>query len=93
MRYGDVDNITFTNANGKVYNIKDRRKIPNYTILTTISKDKNELADEIAVKKEVYGEFTEDLAYKIYEANVVKLIESRFDFSKLKSIKIPAIED
>lgn len=93
MRYIDVENITFTDANGKVYTIKDRRKIPDYQILTTIGKNKDELADEICVKKEVYGEFTEDLSYRILEANIVKLIEARFDFSKLKEIKIPTIED
>lgn len=93
MRYVDVTNITFTDANGKIYTIKDRRPIPTYTILTTINKNKNALADEICTKKEIYGEFNEDSAYRIYEANIVKLIEARFDFSKLKQIKIPTIED
>lgn len=93
MRYVDVENITFTDANGKVYTIKDRRKIPTYTILTAIGKNDRELADEICIKKEIYGEFNEDLAYRIYEANIVKLIEARFDFSKMKQIQIPTIED
>jgi hypothetical protein len=93
MRYIEIDNIEFTNEDGNTFTIKDRRPIPNYTILTTIKKNNEELADEIAVRREVYGEFAETLSYRIHEANIVKLIENRFDFSKLKEIKIPTIED
>lgn len=93
MRYVAIDNIEFTNANGRTFTIKDRRPIPTYTILTEIDKTSDELGDEIAVKNEVYGENSEDLAYRIYEANIIELIESRFDFSKLKRVKIPTVED
>ena len=93
MRYIAIPNIEFIDANGNIFTIKDRRKIPNYNILTTIKKNKDELGDEIATKREVYGELSENLTYRIYEANVIKLLANRFDFTKLKEIKIPTIED
>jgi len=93
MRYSTIDNIEFTNADNNVHVIKDRRPIPVYNILTTINKNKDALGDEIAVKREIYGPFSEDLTYRLYEANIEDLLEQRFDFSKLKQIKIPAIED
>lgn len=93
MRYIDIRNIEFTNINGKTFKIKDRREIPNYTLLTKYSKDKKELGDEIAVKREIFGEGSESLTYRIYEANIIALIENRFNFEKLKIINIPRIED
>jgi len=93
LRYNNIRNIEFTNANGNVYKIKDRRPIPVYKVLTNYNKTSDEFGDEIAVKREIYGENAESLAYRIFEANTVALIENRFDFTKLKNIVIPTIED
>jgi hypothetical protein len=93
MRYSDIANIEFTNSDNKLHTIKDRRPIPEYTILTTIKKEVGVLHDEVATRREVYGEFSEDLSYRIAEANIIALLENRFDFGKLKKIKIPTIED
>ena len=93
MRYVEVDNIEYTNADGKVHTIKDRRQIPDYNILTSIRKSKEELGDEVATRSEIYGELAEDLTYRIYEANILALIEARLDFEKLRTIKIPSLED
>lgn len=93
MRYNDIANIEFTNSNNKTFKIKDRRPIPKYTIVTRIKKNKNELGDEIAIKRNIFGEGSESLTYRIYEANIIKLIENRFDFEKLRDINIPTLED
>jgi len=92
MRYSEITNIEFTSANNNIYTIKDKRIIPKYNIVTKL-KNNGSLGDEVAVKREIYGENSENLTYRIYEANIISLIENRFDFTKLKEINIPTIED
>lgn len=92
MRYINVDNVDFTDVNGNIVVIKDKRIVPEYNIVTTIQKDEKELLDEIAIKEEIYGEGNEDLAYLLFEANQKEIIEVDFDITKIRNIKIPVTE-
>lgn len=89
MRDLAVDNIIFTDKNGKSYEIKDIRPIPSYTVLTKINVSGELFFDEIASREEIYGEGKEDLAYKIFDANVRSIIEANFNTTKIKELIIP----
>ena len=90
MRYVQIDTISFTDINGNQYAIKDIRPIPTYTTLTEVSIKEGDTIDEIATRDKVYRAGSEDLSYKIYDHNIVALVDSRFDLGKIKTLRIPA---
>lgn len=89
MRYFEIDNISFTNSNGKTVYIKDVRPIPEYVTATYINLKNGDTLDEIASRKEIYGDGAEDQSYKIFEHNIVEICDANFDLNKLKKMKIP----
>lgn len=89
MRFNNIEIISFTDALGKTYAIRDRRPIPDYvTLFSQIIKQGDEI-DEIATRREIYGEGKEADSYKIVEANKETMLDYRFDLSRIKEIKIP----
>ena len=91
MRYIDVDTVTFTDINGKSYPVKDRRDISSQTLAFEIDIKESDLLDEVASRREVYGDFGEVHAWRIFDLNIVKLTEVGFDMSKIKRLKIPLL--
>jgi hypothetical protein len=90
MRYTNIETITFTDIDGKSTAVKDMRLIPPQTIVKTISVIGSIELDEIASRKDIYGDGGENLSYKIFEANLLEIVERRFDLSRIRSLKIPA---
>ena len=91
MRYIDVDTITFTDINGKQYPVKDIRLISNQTQAFEIDIKSNDLLDEVASRREVYGDFGEIHAWRIFDLNIVELTQVDFDMTKIKKLKIPLL--
>ena len=91
MRYIDVDTITFTDINGKQYPVKDIRLISNQTQAFEIDIKSNDLLDEVASRMEVYGDFGEVHAWRIFDLNIVELTQVDFDMTKIKKLKIPLL--
>lgn len=89
MRYNNIDIISFTNNNGDSFPIKDIRPIPSEPISFSVVPVGDVDIDEIASRKNVYGDLAEDQSYRIFDANVVELVENEFDASKLSEISIP----
>lgn len=89
MRYEAVDNVSFTNKDGKTVNIKDMREYPDYQTITSIKIQDIDKVDEIASRDEIYGEDAEGEAYKIVDHNIIKFLENDFDMSKIQRINIP----
>lgn len=81
--------IAFTNYAGKQINVKDVRPISSQTLAFEIDKKENDLLDEIASRKEVYGNMGELQSWRIFDLNIVRLAEVNFDLTRLKRIKIP----
>lgn len=88
MRYFDIDTVSFTNKDGKSAPIKEKRPIENNPIAFEVNTN-NQLLDEIASRKDVYGEGYEDHSYKIFDANCVEIIEAGYDLTKVRRMKIP----
>ena len=86
----DTPNTTFTDQNGNTVAIKNIKIIPSYSTQVSIPTDPNDTIDEIATRQSVYGDGMEMYAWKIFEANIIKLLEAQFDMSKIKSLDIPA---
>lgn len=91
MRYIDVDTITFTDINGRQYPVKDIRLISNQTQAFEIDIKSNDLLDEVASRREVYGDFGEIHAWRIFDLNIVELTQVDFDMTKIKKLKIPLL--
>lgn len=89
MRYFAIETISFTDKNGRTVPIKDVRPIPELLINFEIDTKENDTLDEIASRKEIYGDNAEDISYKIFDANIIELFESEFDMSKIRRLKIP----
>ena len=88
MRYMDIDTIAFEDSNGINYPIKDMRPIPLLPVIFTITKSETEFIDEIVTRDDIYGLNREGDSFKIYDANAVKMVEKRFDFTKIKRLKV-----
>lgn len=88
MRYMDIDIITFEDSNGISYPIKDIRPIPSLPAIFTITKNENEFIDEIVTRDDIYGTGREGDSFKVYDANAIKMVEKRFDFTKIKRLKV-----
>jgi len=88
LRYFDIDSVSFTNRNGVTVPVKDKRPIENLPKSFKVAVNKG-LLDEIASRQNVYGEGAEDQAYKIMDANIIKIVESGYDITKLREVDIP----
>lgn len=88
-RYISVDTITYLHTDGNSYPVKDVRLIPEETIGLEIDTKQDDLLDEIASRKSVYGDNGEVQAYRIFDANIVKLTEANFELTNIKRLKIP----
>ena len=88
-RYIGVDTISFTDVNGNTFPVKDIRPISDQTLNFEIDKKENDLIDEVASRRQVFGNFGEIQSWRIFDINIVKLTEYKFDHTKMKRIKIP----
>ena len=92
MRYIGVDDIVFEDKDGVATTVKDMREIGVYTKGFTLQMPARAMLDEIACKRSVYGEGSEDLSYAIFDFNIEKIMENNFDLTRMKQIDIPLID-
>ena len=93
MRYNAIDTITFTDQDGNQFPVKDIRPLQELDTATSIKVEKGMKFDDVASRREIYGEGTEALSYVLLDHNAEKMVENDFDVSTLKELKIPVIED
>ena len=93
MRYNRIPDITFTDINGNSNPVKDIRPIREFESAQDIKLLKGDFLDEIISRKESYGDDQEDLTFAIVDHNIVKIVESGWDLSKLKKISLPIVEE
>ena len=93
MRYQNIDTISFTDYKGDKFAVKDIRPISIFTTILEIKILDNALLDEIISRKDLFGDGAEDLSYALFDHNIEKITESKFDLSKLKKLKIPTFEE
>ena len=43
----------------------------------------------MASRADVYGDDAEDLSYKIFDANIIEIVERGYDLSKIRKLGIP----
>lgn len=89
MRYILCDDIVFNDHNRGAVTIKDTRAILTEEVKFEVEKKYDELLDEIAVKQEVFGEGGEIQTYRLFDLNILKIVENNFDLTKLRKIKVP----
>jgi hypothetical protein len=91
IRDSDIKDISFTDANGRTYLIKDMKDYTalNYQQWFIYNLKQGEDLDAIAARNDVYREGAESNFYKILEYNAQALCNVNFDITKLKTINIP----
>lgn len=93
MRYLNVPQYTSTDANGVSYNLYQRRSIPVYQISKIMPKLEQEDFDEIFTRPEIAGDGMEGAVFQLHEANMAAIIDAKFDYTKLRSIQVPVLND
>jgi len=88
-RYFQTPIISFTDFYGNTFSLRDIRETPTYIDSFTLKIEKNDTVDEIASRKDIYGNQNENLSYKIIEHNNITLLDNKFDLKKIKELKIP----
>lgn len=89
MRNVQTPIISFTDANGNIFPVRDITDIPVYQTVLNLPAQKGMMPDELVTRAQFAGANAEFLTYKIIEANAVNLLEEDFDFTHLRSIIIP----
>jgi hypothetical protein len=89
LRYLQVPTYSFTDTYGRVLSVKEMREIPEYSVAFTMNKAADEDLDEIASRPYVYGSGGERDTYKLYEVSLAKLLDARFDMSRLSKVAVP----
>lgn len=89
MRYVGIETISFTNAQGITVPIKDKRPISDDDVNFEIGINTKDDLDEIASRADVFGDDSEDQSYRLFDANIIEIVESGYDLSKVRRLKIP----
>lgn len=89
MQFLNIENIEFTNKNSKIFIIKDIKYYEDMTTKVILSIQNDVKLDEIASRRDIYGEGNEFYAYKIFEQNRIKIIENNFSLENINSLDIP----
>jgi hypothetical protein len=76
---------------GRSYNIKTIKPIETFDKTLPLQLRTGDKLDEVASRNEIFGVGREDLSYLLFGANIVKLVENKFDLSKLKELRIPIV--
>lgn len=90
MRYLYIDNIDFTDVNGKTTKVKDMREYPDYELLMILKVKEDDMLDEIVTRPEIYGDGYEANSYALLDMNRIKLTENNFKL--INELKIPVLE-
>ena len=93
MRYIEIPTISFTDKDGVNFPVKDLREFPDYETAFNKQIISGDFIDEVASRKDVFGDDSEDLSYLIFEHNIVEIVEARWDLSKLKTLRIPVLNN
>lgn len=88
MRYLGLPKFPYKLDPFTILNIYEMREPEKKNILVELPITGTDKFDEIASRREVYGENGEALSYKIVDANMVKLFDAEFDLNLLSSVGI-----
>jgi hypothetical protein len=91
MKYQTADIIQFEYQIDKYVPIRETVAIGTYPQTMKINLKQGDILDEISSRTDVYGDNAENQSYLIFEANVIAIVDSKFDLSKIKSLKVPII--
>lgn len=88
MRYTLIESVSFTDINGNKFPVKPMREYPSYNTLYEQAILAGDYIDEVASRPQVFGTDAEDQSYVLYEANILEIVEARWDLTKLKALKV-----
>lgn len=90
MRYSEADDVSFTDSYGETVNIKAILPVAGRaTTFVTVDCESGTSLEEIASRENMYGTGSESLGYKIFDENIISIVEARFDLSKIKKLRVP----
>lgn len=89
MRFLNVDIVSFTNARGRTVALHDLRPTPIVAASVVIDVNTGDQLPEIASRDQFYGVGGEFLYFQIADANVIKLIDYKYDLGKVRKLGVP----
>jgi hypothetical protein len=89
MRYVGVPTITFVDATGKARTALEMRELPTYETSAIVARTVAEPFDALACRSDVYGPESETMSYKLHEAMAEVITDHRFDYSIIRSVRVP----
>lgn len=90
MRYNNAANVSFTDADGNTVSIKEILPVTEKaTSFMKVECDSSSSLDEIASRDAIYGSGSESSAYKIFDENIIELVDAHFDLGKLRTLRVP----
>jgi hypothetical protein len=92
LNFDNVPIISFNDENGTVFPVRDIKPFADLQSGKIIEVNSKMDLDELASRKEIYGDDTEGLTYLIVEKNAEILIENDFDLNRVKKLDIPIVE-
>lgn len=91
MRFNSVPTITFTDVDGDSFSVKDIRPVSTFNQGMSAGYQQGTVLSELITRPEYYGKNTEDLTWAVVDANIEKLVENNFDFTKIRELFLPVI--
>lgn len=88
-RYQGIEPVTFQSSDGRRVQVKLIRPISFQEYAFTEKLPTKTLLDEVASRPNVFGDYGEEEAWRIFDLNAVTFVESGFDISKIPELKIP----
>jgi hypothetical protein len=89
LRDKDLQDIVFVDQTGNSKTVKAMREYPSLTTWFTYNMNQGDEIDEIASRKDVYGDGGEGQYYRIAWHNIAELFDVQFDVSQLRTLNIP----
>jgi len=87
MRYFSDPISVFTDFRGKSFNLREIPELEQTGNYIEVEHNKKSLLDAYAAK--YFGEGSENLAFRIFDENIIQILENNFSLEKIKNIKIP----
>ena len=91
MRYFNQPTVVFADKDGIGFEIKETRQLEKLNTMLNLKINEGDDLDEIATRQNIFGEDAEILSYKIFDHNAVAIVDSNYDITRIKTLKIPQV--
>lgn len=90
MRYLQVPTVPFRAPDGRTVAVRSRRELePGGSATLKVKVMEGASLDEVVTRPEVYGSGSEGDAYRLFDENVVEIMQSRYTLKGVGELRVP----